>query len=124
MKDHLQQINIYLEDFKIINGFIQDAQINNDPVKLNVGGVVMVVGRQTLTSVPGSRLAEMFLVDMNLRQVDQGEIFIDRDHLAFSYLITYLRNGRKYLPNITNEMKVLIEIEIAYWKLQEDREIE
>ena len=45
MKDHLQQINIYLEDFKIINGFIQDAQINNDPVKLNVGGVVMVVGR-------------------------------------------------------------------------------
>ena len=82
----------------------------------------MVVGRQTLTSVAGSRLNEMFSVD--LRQVDAGEVFIDRDHQAFSYLITYLRNDRKHLPNTTNDIKVLIQNEVDYWKLQEDRQIE
>ena len=81
----------------------------------------MIVGRTTLTSVKESTLAEMFSDNYPLRYVDDDKVFIDRNPRVFGHMIEYLRNDRKILPKeIPNDLKILIENEIAYWKVYPD----
>jgi len=48
----------------------------------------------------------MFEGDVDLKCVNQDEVFIDRDHETFNYLINYLRNDSKKLPDdITKNTK-------------------
>lgn len=80
--------------------------MKNDQMNLDVGGFKMSAGRNTLTSVPGSMLAEMFQNDSNIRFNGDGNIFIDRDATVFGHIINYLRNGRKILPQeLSDDMK-------------------
>jgi len=71
--------------------------------------------------VPGSKLADMFAGNLKLRYVDQDKVFLDRNPEPFAHMIDFLRNERKILPkNVSDDMKKMIEQEIAYWELYAD----
>ena len=61
-------------------------------VELNVGGVVMGTLQSTLTSRVSSRLASTFgKLPASLPQDKEGRGFVDRDPVAFSGVLNYLR---------------------------------
>ena len=63
----------------------------------------MDIGRATLTSVEGSKMAEMFLEGVLLKKVKGGKVFIDRNPQIFAHVIDYLRTDRKKLPKNVSE---------------------
>ena len=68
----------------------------------------MTVRLDTLTSIKGSVLTELFS-EMNQlpTDLDDGESFkIDRDPVIFEQMIDYLRRDRKFIPNdLSDQMK-------------------
>ena len=67
----------------------------------------------------------MFEGDVDLKCVNQDEVFIDRDHETFNYLINYLRNDSKKLPDdITKNTKTQILNELAFWNIIDKYEFE
>lgn len=93
----------------------------NEQINLDVGGVRMSVGKNTLTSVPGSMLAEMFQDSESLTKDVDGNVFLDRDSEVFRHTLNYLRSNRENLPeDISNDLKTQIENEISYWNLYHD----
>ena len=64
----------------------------SEVIRLNVGGLEVQTKRNTLCSVPGSKLCKFFSSDMGL---DKDSVFLDRNGVAFQYVLDYLRNERK-----------------------------
>lgn len=67
-------------------------------VKLNVGGVVYLTTRVTLTKYPDSMLGAMFNGSMATGMDENGCHFIDRDGELFKYILNYLRSSKLSLP--------------------------
>lgn len=88
-------------------------------MELNVGGTHFVVGRDTLTSVKGSRLGELFSGKVDPRKGGNGEeVFLDRDPVVFNHMINYLRSNRKFLPKeLSPDLRHHLETEIRFWKV-------
>lgn len=85
---------------------------------IDVGGQQFRVGRDTLTQVQGSLLTALFSETAQVNLQDGKNVFLDRDPDVFSHVITFLRSGRKTLPEeITDEMKENIQNEIQYWQI-------
>jgi len=64
-----------------------------DNLKLNIGGLkTLQVSRETLTSVPDSRLANLV---SGITDPLSSDVFIDRDPASFELLVSYLRNDQK-----------------------------
>lgn len=81
----------------------------------------MSAGMNTLTSIPGSMLSEMFKDNSNIKFNNEGNVFIDRDAKVFEHFINYLRCDRKILPQeVSNDLKIKIENEISHWNLYHD----
>ena len=57
------------------------------------GVIKKKIKQDTLISVPGSKLADMFLDESQLKFQEDGSIFIDRNHIYFGLVIDYLRDG-------------------------------
>ncbi|XP_033001448.1 potassium channel regulatory protein [Lacerta agilis] len=71
---------------------------NQDVSILNVGGVKFTTWRSTLQQFPESRLARMLGGnDLECRLVN-GQFFIDRDGVLFSYILDFLRTRQLSLP--------------------------
>ena len=69
-------------------------KINDDIIKLNVGGKKGIeVYRSLLTSVSGSMLEAMFSGWHSMKIVKDGAIFIDRDPQIFKLVLNYLWNN-------------------------------
>ena len=116
-------MDVFEGHFHSIDRFVQEEQIKNDPIKLIVSGKEMIVGRKTLTLVPGSRLCDMFADNVPLNLHHQEKVFIDRNAEVFEYVIDYLRSDRRSLPKegiLTYELQDKIEKEIEFWKLYRD----
>ena len=58
---------------------------------MDVGGLNVTAGRDTLTKVGGSLLAQFFSGIEEHTLTNDGRIFLDRDPEAFSHMINYLR---------------------------------
>eukprot|EP01094_Clydonella_sp_ATCC50884_P025777 TRINITY_DN68_c1_g1_i1.p1 TRINITY_DN68_c1_g1~~TRINITY_DN68_c1_g1_i1.p1 ORF type:complete len:404 (+),score=129.88 TRINITY_DN68_c1_g1_i1:152-1363(+) len=70
-------------------------------VRLNVGGQVFSVSRQTLTLDEHSVLGRMFAVDGALPSArdDSGAVLVDRDPVYFRVILSYLRSGKLLMDN-------------------------
>ena len=65
-----------------------------DIIRLNVGGQHFITTRATLCAVEGSVLATMFCSDSNFAppiEIEGKEVFLDRNPIAFGYILDYLR---------------------------------
>jgi hypothetical protein len=66
----------------------------SDVLRLNVGGTKMAVLRETLTSIPGSKLASEFSgrLDDSIARDRDGDFFIDQPFPLFELMANYLRD--------------------------------
>lgn len=89
-----------------------------EQVCLDIGGVKQItVNKDLLLKVPDSALEAMFS-GRHAIAVNDGKVFIDRDHEPFEQVINYLRNGLKR-PKFTSEHeKELFELELDYWQIK------
>ena len=80
----------------------------------------MKIGRDTLTSVPDSRLAAMFAGSVSSNYDKEGRIFIDRNPDIFKHVIDYLTSNQQYLLNTQDKnIKTQLDLEIQYWNISE-----
>jgi hypothetical protein len=92
---------------------------NNDiiVVRLNVGGQHFITTRATLCAVEGSLLANMFRSDSNFSppieirgEGREGEVFLDRNPIAFGYILDYLRDGCRIMVDLpSNNEEALLQ---------------
>ena len=83
---------------------------NNDILKLNVGGKYFATRRGTLCAVEGSMLENMFRLDSNFAsptETEGGEIFLDRNPVAFGYILDYLRDGCRLAVDLSKDEAML-----------------
>ena len=67
-------------------------------VNLHVGGRRFTTSLQTLTKDPDSMLAAMFSGRFEVKPLEDGAFFIDRDGKHFRFILNYLRTGELTLP--------------------------
>ncbi|XP_062997942.1 BTB/POZ domain-containing protein KCTD12-like [Elgaria multicarinata webbii] len=89
-------------------------------VELNVGGQVYITRHNTLVSVPGSLLWEMFTqkTAQSLARDSKGRFFVDRDGFLFRYILDYMRDQQLVLPEHFPE-RGRLQREAEYFKLPE-----
>ncbi|KAJ6659662.1 hypothetical protein lerEdw1_018631 [Lerista edwardsae] len=71
---------------------------NQDVVILNVGGLKFTTWPSTLQQFPESRLARMLGGNDREFRLVNGQFFVDRDGVLFSYILDFLRT-RQFLPS-------------------------
>ncbi|KAL2093463.1 hypothetical protein ACEWY4_010775 [Coilia grayii] len=86
-------------------------------ITINVGGVRHETYRCTLTSMPGTRLANLVSDNCAVPNKDTSEFFFDRNADAFSHILNYYRTGKLHYP--TGLCGPLFEEELAYWGISE-----
>ena len=79
----------------------------------------MMVKKQTLCDVKGSALEALFSGSYAESCIGE-EIFIDRNPLAFSMMIDFIRNSGE-LHETQNDHIKMLEMELEYWGI--DRKI-
>eukprot|EP00667_Euglena_gracilis_P025642 EG_transcript_30219 len=92
-----------------------------EPLEVLVGGVRFKTSRETLTSVPGSHLAEMFRPGgpKEAGRNDRGRYEIpDRPGTHFMFVLNYLRD-REIDPPADKAVRAEIEAEAKYYGLEE-----
>ncbi|KAG9304492.1 hypothetical protein G9A89_020056 [Geosiphon pyriformis] len=99
----------------------------NGCIVLNVGGLKYVTLRSTLTSQPDTLLGTMFQErnEELLHPVNGNEYFIDRNGLAFHYILEYYRTGKIMWPDHSHPGELLVpkitreelEQEIDYFQI-------
>jgi len=95
---------------------------NDDALRLNVGGKHFVTRRGTLCTVEGSLLKNMFRTDSNFAPTElQGEIFLDRNPMAFGHVLDYLRDGCRLVVDLRNDKAMLqrLRTDAGYFGLKE-----
>ncbi|XP_019380578.1 PREDICTED: potassium channel regulatory protein [Gavialis gangeticus] len=71
---------------------------NQDVVVLNVGGMTFTTWASTLQQFPESRLARMLNGSDRDFRLMNGQFFVDRDGVLFSYILDFLRTLQLLLP--------------------------
>ncbi|KAL3864922.1 hypothetical protein ACJMK2_006567 [Sinanodonta woodiana] len=95
-------------------------KIQENKIKLDIGGHQFTTSLLTLTKDPNSMLAAMFSGRHELRSDSDGSYFIDRDGVHFRYILNYLRDGcikEGTLPNDENVWRELL-IEAEYYQTE------
>lgn len=85
-------------------------------VKLDVGGHCYTTSTSTLTSQPGM-LQAMFSGRYDVKKTSEGRVFIDRDGTLFRYVLSYLRNGTLDLLGISARKLRQIRQEFEFYNL-------
>ncbi|XP_038671334.1 putative potassium channel regulatory protein [Scyliorhinus canicula] len=71
----------------------------NQPLKLNVGGMIFETLLDTLVKVPSSKLSRILTgSEPSIQQIGPREYFIDRDGSLFGYILDFLRTSELLLP--------------------------
>ena len=73
------------------------------------------MSKQTLTKVPGSKMAIMFSGKIVLNKTRQGNVFIDRDPDTFKNLLIYLSNDMQDIEITDLHKQTLFILELKYW---------
>ena len=87
-------------------------KITETKVTLNIGGILYVTSRETLTKEKDSLLATMFAGRHALKMERDGTYFIDRDGVNFRYILNYLRDGADSVEALPKEQKLIKELRI------------
>ncbi|XP_059506998.1 putative potassium channel regulatory protein isoform X2 [Stegostoma tigrinum] len=70
------------------------------PLKLNVGGMIFETLPDTLAKVPSSKLSRILVEsEPTIPQTGAREYFIDRDGSLFGYILDFLRTSELLLPS-------------------------
>lgn len=97
-------------------------KIQDNRIKLDIGGLQFTTSLLTLTKDANSMLAAMFSGRYSLKTENDGSYFIDRDGTYFRYILNYLRDGGLKdgtLP-VTNEAALReLLIEAEYYQLSD-----
>src|SRR5690348_1562945 len=68
-------------------------------VRLNIGGLIYTTSRYTLAKYPDSMLESLVSGRFELKPLEDGTIFIDRDGTHFNIILNALRdNGQLHFP--------------------------
>ena len=74
---------------------------NDRIIRLNVGGQHFITTRTTLCAVEGSLLANMFgKYAQPIKIGIGGELFLDRNPIAFGVILDYLRDGCRVMVDL------------------------
>lgn len=76
----------------------------HDWLKLNVHGKHMVVRREVLCAVPGTKLEAMFSGRWKMPEDEQGRVLVDADPLAFRKLTEWLRTCVEPMEAVTGQI--------------------
>ncbi len=95
----LENIKVREDQLKVKQGKFEETlslmtqinQIQENEVKLDVGGQKYVTSKLTLASEPDSLLAVMFSGVHPMKCEEDGSYFLDRDGTYFRYILNYLR---------------------------------
>lgn len=79
--------------------------LDNERVKLNVGGVLFETYKNTLTNYPLSYFGVMFSNKFETNPDENGYYFIDRNGQLFEQVLEFMRTGYINLKKITKELK-------------------
>ncbi|KAG0167552.1 BTB (POZ) domain-containing protein [Apophysomyces sp. BC1015] len=93
-------------------------KIQDEKVKLNVGGQHFETSLTTLRRDPNSMLSIMFSGHRTITPDADGSYFIDRDSTYFRLVLNYLRDLR-IPPNVRNDPKIMDELmqEARFYKI-------
>ena len=91
----------------------------SDIIELNVGGATdgLRISKDVMCKVPDSILGEMFSGRHEIKKLNDGRVFIDRNPKVFSYVLDYLRNDLTPLYFEDKTVKHLFDLELKHWKL-------
>jgi len=79
-------------------------------IKLDIGGKTFSTSLPTLTAIPGTFFSGMFSGNFRIAPDEDGTYFIDRDPLAFPYILNFLRGSQLDFKNMTKkELSALLE---------------
>ncbi|CAF1306876.1 unnamed protein product [Adineta steineri] len=105
--DHMSNSVIgheYSDDLEDMEDIYESESSSDDIIELNVGGQKMVTYRSTLTAVPNSGLALLFIKDLKnktkLKRKHKKIKFFDYNPIQFAYLLDQLRS-MKLMPKIS-----------------------
>lgn len=85
-------------------------------MELNIEGTLKTVDKSVLTKIKGSKLEQMFSGKHQLKKIG-GAIYIDRDLIMFSHLISYLRNDLQIHDFEDKQTRYQFVLELKYWGL-------
>jgi hypothetical protein len=86
---------------------VTEKLLNVDEIiSLNVGGTIYVTTKSTLLKYPGTMLSSMFSGGHSVTKDKDGNYYLDRDGVSFSYILNYLRTGQ--FPQLSR--KELLEL--------------
>jgi len=87
------------------------SNINDEILKLNVGGEHFITTRTTLCAVEGSMLAALFALDSKFLPPPKigAEIFLDRNPITFGRILDYLRDGCRLVVNLPKDNVSFLE---------------
>jgi hypothetical protein len=99
----------------------------NDQIKLNVGGVGVVVKRSVLTLFPDSKLAVLFSGrwDKKLLRDKKNHIFLDVDPVCFQVILDYLTQCSESpgdaplscLPEVSEELQTIFDFLCTFFEI-------
>lgn len=96
------------------------AKLENDRqgyLRLNIGGLIYTTSRYTLAKYPDSMLESLVSGRFELKTLDDGTIFIDRDGTHFNIILNALRdNGQLHFPPGFTDFEALAR-EIEFYQL-------
>lgn len=94
-------------------------KIQENKIKLDIGGQLFATSLTTLSRDPTSMLAAMFSGRHQLKTESDGSHFIDRDGTHFRYILNYLRDGCLKEGTIPSNETVLRELltEAEYYQI-------
>ena len=78
-------------------------------IRLDVGGKIFSVSRQTLSSIPGTYFYALVSFPEKYRPLEDGTYFIDRNPEVFDRVLDYLRNGKLVFECLNDYQKQLLK---------------
>jgi len=88
-------------------------------VSLNVGGHRFDVARDTLQSVPGSKLSQILSDQVSAVLDDNGIVFIDRDSILFAHVLRFLRDADLWIPPADRDLLLQLRGEARFFLLND-----
>jgi len=113
----MKELEIREEKWKRIDEQLNELlKSNSEIIKLNIGGKKFSTRKDTILSSPGSLLYKIITsekVDLN------EELFFDRPHKYFSYILDYLRHRKMNYKRFKKEELKELKEEVDYYEIIE-----